>query len=444
MRILPVLPVAAFAALLFSGCDWSPANTPMAPSAADSVASLMVASDLHYFSPSLMADTNSTAFRAYLAEDRKMIIQSPALLHSFLDSVRVRKPRVLLLTGDLTKDGEKQSHQELADSLATLRRLGIQVYVIPGNHDVKNPESQGYSGDAATSVPNVSDAEFKSIYHDCGFDQAIARDDSSLSYVVEPVPGLWLFAMDPTRWKDNKAGGTETVGGRFLPSTAAWIKAQLALAKSLGKTPVGAMHHGILEHFKDQARNPISSDYVVAGYDTLGPIFAAGGMHVVFTGHFHANDITSKTFSAGSLTDIETGSLVTSPSPFRFGSISANRGVAVNTSRIREIAGFAAGFTTWSNKFLLDGMTQLATVQLQSPLLGGLDAATAGSLAPLVAAAYAAHYAGDEPGVPAAYSNTLAAIGASGPGGQLLASSITNLFTDYNTPDSAGTFSLAR
>jgi UDP-2,3-diacylglucosamine pyrophosphatase LpxH len=441
MRHVHFLPIAALVAIAFSGCDWSPANTPMAPSPADSAASLIVASDLHYFSPGLMTDTASTDFKTYLLSDRKMIVQSPALLHSFLDSVRSRKPRIVLLTGDLTKDGEKQSHQEMADSLATLRKLGIQVYVIPGNHDVMNPQSQGYSGNTATSVPNVTDAQFASIYHDCGFDQAIARDSASLSYVVEPVPGLWLFAMDPTRWKDNTVGGTETVGGRFLPSTVVWIKAQLALAKSKGKTPVGAMHHGILEHFAGQASNPLSSDYVVAGYDTLGPIFAAGGLHVMFTGHFHANDIASKALSAGSLTDIETGSLVTSPSPFRFGSISANRGVTVSTSHIREIVGMTTGFQAWSNTFLLDGMTQLIEPTL---LAQGVPATYAPMIAQVGAKAYAAHYAGDETGVPtdAQTQTVMATLASFGSAGAGLAATITTLYTDLAPADSAGTFSL--
>src|ERR1035437_5860317 len=104
MRHVHFLPIAALVAIAFSGCDWSPANTPMAPSPADSAASLIVASDLHYFSPGLMTDTASSDFKTYLLSDRKMIVQSPALLHSFLDSVRTRKPRVVLLTGDLTKE----------------------------------------------------------------------------------------------------------------------------------------------------------------------------------------------------------------------------------------------------------------------------------------------------------------------------------------------------
>jgi len=426
--------------VFFAGCEDSNSSTSSSsPTAADSTASFMVGSDLHYFSPGLMSDTSTAAFKQYLLLDRKMIVQSPALLHSFLDSVRAHKPKLLLLTGDLTKDGEKQSHQELADSLATLRKLGIKVYVIPGNHDVANPETYSYTSAGAVATANVTAAEFASIYHDCGFDQAIARDTASLSYVTEPVPGLWLFAMDPTRWRDNLVGGGETVGGRFLPQTVAWLKTQLDLAKANGKVPVGAMHHGILEHFTGQSTNPISSDYVVAGFDTLGPIFAGKGMRVVFTGHFHANDIASKTFSVGSLTDIETGSLVTSPSPFRLGSLSANGSLSVRSSKIGEIVGMTS-FPTWSSSFLLTGMTQLSFLTLTMKF--GVDSATANVLSPISASAYTAHYAGDERGIPAAISPVLTGLAASGQTGALLAGSVQALYSDLNPADSAGVFPL--
>jgi 3',5'-cyclic AMP phosphodiesterase CpdA len=427
--------------LVASGCDtWATKAVPIAATSADSAASIVVGSDLHYFSPGLMTDTSSAAFKTYLASDRKMIVQSPELLHSFLDSVRARRPRVLLLTGDLTKDGEKQSHQELADSLATLRALGIKVYVIPGNHDVYNPETYSYTSSGATKVSNVTNLEFASIYHDCGFDQAISRDTASLSYVVEPVPGLWLFALDPTRWKDNIGASSETVGGRFLPATTSWIRKQLDLASN-GKTVVGAMHHGIVEHFSGQSTNAISADYVVAGFDTLDTLFANHGLHVVFTGHFHANDITTRTLASGKiLTDIETGSLVTSPSPFRYGKLAG--GVAtLHTSRINEIRSMGSSvFPTWSKTFLLDGMTALTQYQLVHAY--GVDSTTAASISPVVAGAYAAHYAGDET-ITTTASTLVAYLNSMGTTTTTyLAGSIKSLYTDLTPADSAGSFSL--
>jgi len=40
---------------------------------------------------------------------------------------------VLLIPGDLTKDGEKLSHLELVQKLEPIIEKGIQTFVIPGN-----------------------------------------------------------------------------------------------------------------------------------------------------------------------------------------------------------------------------------------------------------------------------------------------------------------------
>ena len=63
--------------------------------------------------------------------------------------------------------------------------------------------------------------------------------------------------------------------------------------------------------------------YLVNDYERLSTAFADAGMSYVFTGHMHANDIAAMTTEAGStLYDIETGSVVTYPSPMRFVTIS--------------------------------------------------------------------------------------------------------------------------
>lgn len=432
---------AGFFIAFLAGCDSSKDSISPASAEADTVASFVVGSDLHYMSPALLTDTSTADFHAYLASDRKMLVQSPALLHSFLDSIRAAKPRFVLLTGDLTKDGEKRSHQDLADSLETLRSLGIAVYVVPGNHDVHNPEAESYGSAGAASTPPVTAAEFATIYNSCGYGQAIARDTASLSYVVDIMPGVRLLAMDPIRWRDNIGVLKETVGGRFLPQTMAWIRTQLRAAKADGKVVVGAMHHGVVEHFAGQSTNPISADYVVAGFDSVGKAFVAEGLHVVFTGHFHANDIATRSMEQGTLTDIETGSLVTAPSPYRKGSIHGTT-ISVETSAIREISQNLGGasFVEWSKTFLLTGMTQISHYTLTTQF--GVDTTTARSLAPVVASAYAKHYSGDETMDPTS-SGTIALLESKGTASAtFLGTSLKALLTDPAPSDASGSFSL--
>ena len=96
---------------------------------------IAVMSDDHYLSPSMIRDTAD--YTTALNSDRKMFAESDAILRTMLDAVRQDKPDVLLISGDLTKDGEQECHKALAKALQQLQRdvPGLKVYVINGNHD---------------------------------------------------------------------------------------------------------------------------------------------------------------------------------------------------------------------------------------------------------------------------------------------------------------------
>ena len=65
---------------------------------------IAVLSDIHYMSPTMIKDTED--FTTALNSDRKMLTESDAINLELLDAVREDKPDVLLISGDLTKDGE--------------------------------------------------------------------------------------------------------------------------------------------------------------------------------------------------------------------------------------------------------------------------------------------------------------------------------------------------
>jgi len=158
-------------------------------------------SDLHYYDTTL--GTTSADFKAMLAKEGKMFAESGAILESALHGIQNEAPVFLLISGDLTKDGEKVGHQHMATILSDFESsTGIHVYTIPGNHDIMNGHATDFSGDSAISAPTITSEEFSQIYGEFGFNEAIARDDSSLSYIAEPVPGTWLFALDACRYKE--------------------------------------------------------------------------------------------------------------------------------------------------------------------------------------------------------------------------------------------------
>jgi hypothetical protein len=77
------------------------------------------------------------------------------------------------------------------------------------------------------------------------------------------------------------------------------------------------MHWGLVEHIIYQST--FFEDYLVDDRQRLAPLFADKGMKAIFTGHFHANDITAFTSDNGNtIYDIETGTLCSYPFSYRF------------------------------------------------------------------------------------------------------------------------------
>ena len=179
-------------------------------------------SDPHFYDSAL--GTTGEAFEAYLNSDRKMLRESEAILNAAISGMKQDNIQFVLVSGDMTKDGELSGHTKIAAYLKDLEDSGIEVYVVPGNHDINNPDAVSYSGVTTAPVPKINPDDFVQIYGQFGFEQAIARDPNSLSYLVEPVAGLYILAMDSCRYRENV--DTPIVGGRFSPETLDWISAR--------------------------------------------------------------------------------------------------------------------------------------------------------------------------------------------------------------------------
>jgi 3',5'-cyclic AMP phosphodiesterase CpdA len=405
-------------------------------------ASLRIAtlSDIHYMDPSLLI-ANGSAFQTYLAGDRKLLAESPAIDKAAVDAVIAQQPDILLVNGDETKDGEYVSHIAVSNLLARVAAAGTMVFVIPGNHDVSNTNAMSFNGATESPVPNITPAQFSSIYGPFGYNQAIAKDPNSLAYVVEPVSGLWILCMDSCQYTP----GQDPTEGSFTPQRLNWITNQLALAQASGKVVIGMMHHGLMEHFVGQ--KALFPEYVVDNYQTIAPLFAGYGMKAVFTGHFHAQDIVQGTFNGNTIYDIETGSTVTYPCPYRLMDLMPNGQLVITSHRITAIKynlGGAPDFQTYAYNYLTNGMLGLSAAMLQAPPFS-LDAGTANYLAPAVTEALMDHYIGDEPGLSGATPATRSIVSGLLAGNaqqQQLGGAIYSILTDLPPADNNLTLAL--
>ena len=131
---------------------------------------IAIISDLHVMAPELLVN-DGPAFQDYLNGDRKMLRESAEILDTLVNDILDLKPDLVFVTGDLTKDGERVSHELVISQLHRLVDAGIQVLVVPGNHDINNPDAKIYDGDNTTPADTITRSEFADIYHDMGYDE---------------------------------------------------------------------------------------------------------------------------------------------------------------------------------------------------------------------------------------------------------------------------------
>jgi DNA-binding beta-propeller fold protein YncE len=391
-----------------------------------------IMSDPHLYDAAALGASGAD-FQAYLVQDRKMLVESVEILDAAIAGMESTSLDFAIVAGDLTKDGERVNHELFAEKLAGLEKTGTRVFVVPGNHDVNNPHAVSFQTSPPTPVERVSPSLFKRIYDEYGYREAIAQDPSSLSYVAEPAPGIWLFAIDSAEYGDNEALGHPVTAGRIRPETESWLLSWLAEAKRKGKVAIGTMHHGIVEHFAGQAQQ--FPEYVLTDHEAVGQRLAQAGLQLVFTGHFHANDAVSRDLAGTALHDVETGSLVTSPNPYRIVKVDLPaRRFVIDTRHVTAIPSHPADFVPHASDFLVTGLSGITMGQLTGPPFS-LDPAVAAQVAPLVVGGLVAHYAGDEDASAAVQSAIQGMIQSPDAATHALGLSLFGLWTDLPPAD---------
>ncbi len=356
---------------------------------------MAILSDVHLMAPELLKEPGK-AFDEYIAQDRKLLRESPELLDSAFSRVLAARPQVVLITGDLTKDGELVSHEMLVSRyLRPARESGIRIFVIPGNHDVNNPHAKVYDGDRTERTTTVSAAAFARIYSDFGYGQALARDTASLSYVVQLDSRTRLIAVDACRYEDNDYDKDICVtGGRIKPETMAFIRRQADEAHRLGQDVLMTMHHGVVSHFNWQDR--VMGEYLVDDWKKCAKQIAGMGIKVCFTGHFHAQDTSER----NGLTDMETGSTVSYPHPYRLVDIDTDKGtLSVRSERVGSLTSLKNTGETLQTKSERYARSALSSA-MESMVPAKVPAAVKSECTAVLGEAYAMHLAGDEVPMP--------------------------------------------
>ena len=277
---------------------------------------IMVIADPHVYPQSLIAQDTAT-FNAYMKGQRKMVDLSEPIWHALMDTALVHHPSLVLIPGDLTRDGEQAAHDTVSAALNRLQQAGIRTLVIPGNHDLPG-------------------ANWETLYPGT-FENAV-KEPNAHSYAVSPLQGVTVIGIDGS----NGNAGT----GVLSDATLAWVLNQADVARAKGHTIIAMTHWQILEHFDQQGT--LESACRFQNADALRDSLMAHGVHLVLTGHFHVNGGTTyrNEQTNDSLVEITTGSPITFPCPYRWLTVSADRSeISVETEYITALDTISDLFT---------------------------------------------------------------------------------------------------
>ena len=297
---------------------------------------IMVIADPHVLAKSLIEEGD--AFDSMMVKQRKMIDLSEPIWNALMDTAMKYKPELVLIPGDLTKDSEKASHAIVVNGLQRLEAAGIKTLVIPGNHDIGG-NAKAYRGVVEEETESLKNTEWESTYSWI-YEHAVATDANSHSFASEPLTGVTVIGIDGS---DNNAGT-----GVLKPGTLEFVLAQADSAASQGRTIIAMAHWQVLEHFDMQGT--LESACRFQNADALRDSLMAHGVHLVLTGHFHINSISTFRDTTGvtndSIVEISSGSPITYPCPYRWLTLSQDKAtIRVETEYLTSVDTIADLYT---------------------------------------------------------------------------------------------------
>lgn len=322
---------------------------------------VLVVSDTHYEAAALLNAlpvNDSQKYEVYrnVNSQGKLSYESEAILRSVLETFIESDTEIMLIPGDICDTDRQDYRHAIAQILAQAEEAGKKIFLINGNHDISKFEST---------------VMFKEAFADFGYNEALCVDANSCSYTAELNENYRLIAVDSCVYGKD--------GGKVNDSVLQWVEQQAIQAKNDGKNLIGIMHHAIIPHFFGESL--IEGSLLIDGYRKVSEKFADWGIKFVFSGHFHGNDIAQFDSKKGNrIYDIMTGSLISSPNPFRKVTFSDD-GVSVNTFYVNHIdttflpIGFTdvqinainQDFTSYSKGFFQVGISKWIDSYLGTP-----------------------------------------------------------------------------
>ncbi|MCW3784885.1 metallophosphoesterase [Plebeiibacterium sediminum] len=190
-----------------------------------------------------------------------------------------------------------------------------------------------------------------------------------VSYLVEPVDGLWLMAIDgnvylPAKENDNFSKAKLNSGGEYSNILAhkkhllKWVEKVVKESKRLNKTLVTFSHYPMID-FYDGASDDLKALFSERKMqlhrvpdEDVAATFAEAGIKIHFAGHMHLNDTGIRNYEDGSfLVNIQIPSLAGYPAAYKVLTIHNPDLMEVETVKLDLVPGFNELFPLYEQEY---------------------------------------------------------------------------------------------
>lgn len=337
-----------------------------------------------------------------------------------LDDVARRNIRWVVLPGDLTDNGQFFNQQKIKNILHSYtQRKGMRFFVTTGNHDPalplglmqKNAHFLAADGSRVTRedscagyvsqmecyadfgfFPRKDDCYWESPFTSYTYDKYSYEDacresvlskrtytlcDSltatDASYLVEPVDGLWLLAIDggvylPKEMKDGKWSYQGSSAGYNLvlkhkPFLLPWVRKVVEEAQKRHKTLVAFSHYPLVD-FNDGVSESVRQMWGDRRFDLhrvpeaeVSEAFLQAGLRLHFAGHMHVNDTGIWEGKDGKhLYNIQVPSIATYVPAYKILTIESDEVFRVETVTLDTVPGFDSLFPLYRAEYQSDSL----------------------------------------------------------------------------------------
>ena len=248
----------------------------------DKKTSFWVISDTHLIADSLHDDGQAFSQMQKTSQGKDLYYQETAL-SAFVRMAEEKKPAAIIVTGDVTFNGERVSAERFAEIFKPLTKT--KLLVLPGNHDIYDGWAREFHGKKQYYAGQISPRMWRNIFR-TSYETAVSVDNSSLAYSVQLNPDYLLILADSNDYGKEESSTAPATAGFLGKEQRKWIKEQLQYASQNNLRVIFCMHHNLYAH------NPaVNKGYVVDDYRELRKLLAQYNVKLVFSGHIHAQNI---------------------------------------------------------------------------------------------------------------------------------------------------------